>query len=106
MLREQPSVVSETVTADQASGTPMERWHALAGGVSFGQVLIRGRWEGQGASGERVTFDPSGEADEATIELTDGRRSWSIRVASSTGRAEIMQGRASQALIERQDLDG
>lgn len=56
----------------------------------------------------QITFEPTGEATAAVIGLTDaplGRTHWTLRIAPSTGRAELLEGRAVQWIDDREDLD-
>lgn len=61
--------------------------------------------DGTTAQAAAVTFSPNGSADAAIIELTNGRRSGSIRIAPTTGRAEWVDGQADEMLSDRYDLD-
>lgn len=89
-------------------GTSVGRARTLGAGTKFGAVRVEPRADA-GAPGEpgRVTivFEPTGEADAAAIVLTDGSRHWTLRVAPSSGRAELVEGEASQTVDDRKDLD-
>jgi hypothetical protein len=86
----------------------LNRKQRLAHGIRFGTINIRpvlsGAVEPRGQA-HAVTFEPLGTADAAVIEVTDGTRSWSLRIAPSTGRAELVKGLSRQWLEVRIDLD-
>ena len=52
-----------------------------------------------------ITFDPSGEADAAIVEITDGKRAYSILVAPYTAQAKMVEGAVDTTPNDRWDLD-
>ncbi len=70
--------------------------------VRFAEVLIEGA---DGGEGHVITFQPTGEADAAVIQLTDDRRTWSILIEPNTGRAKRVNRAVNQTLNMREDLD-
>jgi type II secretion system protein H len=80
----------------------------LPTGVTFGEVRIEAAGAG-GAGGATqakvVTFRPTGEADAAAVEVTAGERTWTLRIAPATGRCELLEGKATEMLTDRMDLD-
>ena len=70
--------------------------------VRYAQVLI----EGSDESGARVvTFQPTGDADPTVIQLTDGRRTWSLLIEPNTGRSKLVNHAVGQTPNMREDLD-
>lgn len=84
------------------------RPRSLGRDVRFGLVRIEPRsgddFAAEGA-GNAIAFEPTGEADAAVIELTNGSASWTLRIAPNTGRMELVQGRVTEGLNDRRDLD-
>ncbi len=74
---------------------------ALPSGVSFGYFDVESLIPGETS----VRFNPEGDATAAVIEVTDGRRSFTLRVDASTGRVELSEGQVFERLSERIDLD-
>lgn len=74
---------------------------ALPRGVRFGHLDILAEVPGESV----VRFDASGEATGAVIEITDERRSFTLRVDAATGRVVLTEGRITEHLSERIDLD-
>ena len=90
----------EAVTAD------LHRQRTLRRGVTFSRIEVDAQHaRPEDADGEGVTFMPSGEAEAAIVEISDGERYWTLRVGASTGRRELMQGRAPERMNDRVDLD-
>ena len=52
-----------------------------------------------------IIFQPTGESDAAVVGITDGRRTYSLLVFPSTGRARLVEGRVEQMPSDREDLD-
>lgn len=52
-----------------------------------------------------VFFEPNGQADTAVIAITDGRRFWTLRVAPTTARVELLEGKIMETADDRRDLD-
>ena len=88
--------------------TAQGRTRKLPEGVKFGTFRVQPRAEGKSdpdAAAPFIGFEPTGEADTAVIGLTDGRSHWTLRIAPSTGRAELTEGRVEQPIDDRKDLD-
>lgn len=86
----------------------------LGEGVRFGKIRIdRQGWSAGAGGGEAgrddqpngITFDPTGRADAAVVALTDGRRTISMLVSPSTGRARLVEGEVDELPNDRIDLD-
>ena len=91
-----------------AMTSALGRAEQLPAGVRFGRVEIearRGEDLPQGAD-DCVTFDAFGGGDAAAVELTDGRRAFSVLVWPHTGRTELVEGPAGSPPDDRLDLDG
>ncbi len=74
----------------------------LSGKVRFAEVMIDNSTDiGQYI----ITFQPTGEATAAAIQLTDGKRTWSVVVEPNTGRSRIVEQAVSQMPNLREDLD-
>lgn len=58
-----------------------------------------------GRHNRAIVFTPSGTADAAIIQLTDGKRTWSLVISSLNGRARLVDGEVNELPIEREDLD-
>ena len=52
-----------------------------------------------------ITFDPSGQADAAIVEITDGKRAYSTLVAPHTAQARMVAGAVDKTPNDRWDLD-
>ena len=91
----------------EAVRSGVHRGGTLRRGVRFSRVEVHEAMEASGNAGEGlgVTFWPSGEAESAIIEITDGQTYWSLGIASSTGRRVLAAGRATSRLEDRSDLD-
>jgi Tfp pilus assembly protein FimT len=75
----------------------------LTNGVRFGRVQIT---PAEGASGgSTVTFRPTGEADAAIIEITDGRWTFTLVILPTSGRARLLEGADRGIPNDRVDLD-
>lgn len=88
----------QVVTADAM------RPRTLPRGVTFGFIRIEGAPDAP-AAGSVITFTALGDAEAAAIEITDGKHSFTLRIAPGTGRAEVVDGREVQLLSDRMDLD-
>lgn len=80
------------------------RARTLTGEVRFAAVRIEPRLDDD-FEDVSILFEPTGEADAAAIELTDGERTWTVRVAAATGRIELTPGSQESLLTDRVDLD-
>ena len=52
-----------------------------------------------------VTFEPTGLSDGAIIEITDGKRKFSLLIEPHTGRAKLVEGSVDELPNGRKDLD-
>ena len=77
---------------------------ALQDGIRFARIWIEpaGRRE---RTADCVTFETSGEADAAIVEITDGKRTMSVVLVPSSGRALLVDGIADERPNDRRDLD-
>ena len=106
---DRPGYRLEVVSDDPESGsafrvlrTGAAKPVSLPSGVSFSRVLIEGIEPGTDSV---VTFRPTGEADAASIQLTDDRRTWSVLIDPGTGRVELADRAVNQTPNMREDLD-
>lgn len=76
---------------------------ALSGGVRFGRVDIEAA-EGR-TKNPWITFRPTGQADAALVEITDGRRTYTLLVIPTSGRAKLIEGTVGAIPNDRVDLD-
>ena len=60
---------------------------------------------GQDTSESFITFEPTGLADGAIIEITDGRRKFSLLIEPHTGRAKLVEGEVEELPNGRKELD-
>jgi len=88
-------------------GTTHGRRRKLPAGIRLGPLRVdpRGRSADPAGSTVAVTFEPTGQADAAVIIIADHRQRWTLRIAPSSGRAELLEGEVIQALDDRKDLD-
>jgi len=78
----------------------------LGTGIEFGRVRIRGLDPNADRKPTNaILFRPTGRADAAVVEITDGRRTWSLLVAPHTGRVELVRGTVPELPDDRVDLD-
>ncbi len=80
------------------------RHRTLEQPVQFGRVWIEPVREDR-SEADTVRFDPLGSADPAVIEITDGKRVYSLVLNHSTGRAELIEGRVDELPVGKVDLD-
>ena len=84
----------------------LTRPRSLGPGVKFGRLRIESRdAEPASAMPQAVTFEPTGQANAAVIEITDDTRTWSVRIAPHTGRADLREGADVPEPFARVDLD-
>jgi len=100
----------EQTTAAPARLAPMRmgigKAEGLGKGIGFGRVRIRPRDGDDGREpAHAIVFTPTGRADAAVVEVTDGRRTYSLLVAPHTGRVELVRGTVSELPDDRVDLD-
>ncbi len=87
--------------------TGLGKVQGLAEGLRFGQVRIEPR-EGYDQPPERIdyiTFEPSGQADAAVLEITNGEQTYSVLIVPYTGYAKLIEGTTSELPNDRLDLD-
>jgi Tfp pilus assembly protein FimT len=90
----------------RAMRTGIGKAEHLGTGVRFGEVRIRSlEPEASRRKMECIIFRPSGRADAAVVEVTDGRRTYSLLVTPHTGRAELVKGSVTELPDDRVDLD-
>jgi type II secretory pathway pseudopilin PulG len=75
----------------------------LEGGVRLGRVQIDPA-DGR-AENSWITFRPSGQADAALVEITDGRWVYTLLVVPGSGRATLTEGTVRAIPNDRVDLD-
>ena len=84
----------------------LTRPRSLGKGVKFGRLRIEPRdAEPAGATPQAVTFEPTGQANAAVIEITGDTGTWSVRIAPNTGRADLVEGADVPPPFTRVDLD-
>jgi type II secretion system protein H len=76
----------------------------LPAGIKFGQVRIGAARSGAEPR-DRITFRPDGQSDAAELEITNGRRTYSLVIMPDTGRCTLVDGRVDKPPDERFDLD-
>ncbi len=88
-------------------GGAMGRGEALGAGLAFDAIRVDPLPDrtGAGRTADCIDFDPLGRADAAIVGITDGRAAYTLRVAPTTGRVELAEGRQSEWLCDREDLD-
>lgn len=75
----------------------------LTGGVRFGRVRIEPA--GGRTQDGWVTFRPDGQTDATIVEITDGRKTYSLLLVPNTGRAKLADGTVQSLPNDRVDLD-
>ena len=82
----------------------------LGEGLRFGRIRIEPQ-KGAGERGEKteqadyISFEPSGQADAAVVEITDGEDTYSLLVMPHTGYARLEEGIVNELPNDRLDLD-
>jgi len=86
--------------------TGVGKAESLAPGLRFSKLWIK-RQDREETSQQVgcITFRPSGQADAAVVEITDGRRRVSMLLGPCTGQAELVEGIVQQLPNDRVDLD-
>ena len=69
------------------------------------RVVSRSSTDPQATSASFITFHPTGLSDGAIIEITDGRRKFSLLIEPHTGRAKLVEGEVDELPNGRKDLD-
>ena len=90
-------------------GTGLGKPQGLGKSLSFARLRIAPR---QGLDPDQppkevgyVTFEPTGQADAAVLEITDGTDVYSVQIAPYTGYAKLTEGTVSELPNDRLDLD-
>ncbi len=86
--------------------TGVGKAESLGPGLRFSKLWIKR--QGRDEAGEQVTcitFRPSGQADAAVVEISDGRRAVSMLLGPCTGQARLVEGIVEQLPNDRIDLD-
>ena len=99
IVRQDEQTETETMVSDV--------WHRpgqLSESVSFEQVWVV-RSDAVGASGSVVTFYPDGRADAATLQVGNGRRSFTVQISAATARASLSADAADAQYADEVDLD-
>ena len=111
-LSEQRYVLSRIDDAEDEPGrfhplrTGIGKAERLGQGLRFGKVWIRnGAADRSDGPTSHITFRPTGRADAAIVEVTDGRRIYSLLVAPHTARVELVKGAVREPPDDRVDLD-
>jgi Tfp pilus assembly protein FimT len=89
-----------------------DKFEAVTGGhrsklderVRFLSIAIQSR-DGQTENPDVITFRPTGEADAASIELSDGRVVYSLLVAPNSGLVKMYNAAVREIPNDREDLD-
>lgn len=82
----------------------------LARGVKFGTVQIQPGLSSTASSessdsSTQINFDPLGQADAASIQITNDRHFWTLYIAPSSGRVTLTEGDQPPPPQDREDLD-
>ena len=87
--------------------TTIARREYLGEGIRFGKITIdpRPRADGSVERRDSIAFTPTGASDAAVIQITDGRRTYSLTVAPGSGRAKLVEGTVRDLPNDRVDLD-
>jgi prepilin-type N-terminal cleavage/methylation domain-containing protein len=72
--------------------------------VRFGRVRVSGTAT-ELAEADHIAFRPDGRCDAALVEITDGRRVYTLSVAADTGRVGLVENAVAEPPNERVDLD-
>ena len=86
------------------------KMESLGQGVRFAHVRIEPPALDDGSYGDPaqdncITFRPMGWADAAVVQITDGRRTYSMLVAPGGGQVRLVKGAVSELPSNRWDLD-
>jgi type II secretion system protein H len=72
--------------------------------VRFAAIVIQPR-DTESQIQDVITFQPTGEADAASIVLSDGRTSYSLVVTPNSGQVRLRNGAVTEIPNDREDLD-
>ncbi len=98
----------EDLDEDAADGdrmfvsTPWSRKVQLQEHVSFETVKVAGLYKDIEGG---IVFRPNGTADNAVIQLGDGKVHYTVMISGGTGRARLFEGEAEQLQTDQIDLD-
>ncbi len=89
-----------------------DKFEAMPGGhknklderVRFVSIVIQSR-DAETQQPDVITFRPTGEADAASIEMSDGRVVYSLIVAPNSGLVKLYNAAVRQIPNDREDLD-
>ena len=90
-----------SMTSGPVKSTPLGK------GVKFALVRIESSRRTQFQAGDTsdiVTFEPTGDADAAVVQITDGRRTYSLLVEQG-GRVTLVGRAVDESPNDREDLD-
>lgn len=77
----------------------------LGEGIGFGSLRVEHGPRGRDIGPSTIAFTPTGESDSAVVEITNGRRTLSLVLIPSSGRATLVEGTVSRPANDRRDLD-
>lgn len=79
----------------------------LGKGIEFEKITVSSRQPREGQDGQmtRITFYADGTADRAMVQIGDGERHYSLRIAAATGRGRLSMGVADEVTPDVIDLD-
>ena len=88
-------------------GTSLGKTQSLSKGISFARLRIQPRRNPNQPAEQvdYVTFDPTGQADAAVLEITDGKNTYSLLIVPYTGYAKLIKGTTDALPNDRIDLD-
>jgi len=82
--------------------TPWSRTVQLQSHVSFETIKIAGRYEDFEGG---IVFRPDGTADNAAIQLGNGKVHYTVMINGGTSRARLLEGEAEELQTDQIDLD-
>ena len=87
--------------------TGVGRGESLPPGLRFARVWVepRGRRDGLAAQDGAITFDPTGQADAAIVQIADSRRTVSLMISPASGYARLVSQAVDVLPNDRRDLD-
>ncbi len=83
------------------------RAESLEEPLRFGWIRVEPSRPGENneTKDNQITFYPSGQSDAAIVQITDGRRTYSVVVLPSRGRCRLIEGAVEQLPGDQWDLD-
>lgn len=82
--------------------TPWSRAVKLGNNVSFESVRITGEYQDLDSG---IVFRPDGTADNAVVQLGNGKVHYTVMVNGGTSRARLLEGQAEELQVDQIDLD-